>query len=62
MAVLGADLGGTVFLDGSKSVLGGSLGGPWSVLGAKLAAKTTPKGSPNPQKIDAKNDQNSDAS
>ena len=60
MAVPGADLSGTVFLDGSKSVLGGILGGPWSVLGAKLAARTAPKGSPNPQKIDVKNDQNFD--
>ena len=61
MAVLGADLGGTVFLDGSKSVSDGILAGPWSVLGAKLAAKTTPKGSPNPKNIDAKTDQNFDA-
>ena len=56
MAVPGADFSGIAFLDGSKSVLGGILAGPWSVLGAKLAAKTTPKGSPNPKKIDAKND------
>ena len=57
MAVPKADFSGIEFLDVSKSVLGGILAGPWSVLGVKLAAKTTPKGSPDRKKIDAKNDE-----